>query len=63
MPDRPPTDAELRFDLKLIDNSPSIEVDRYEADFLESVLVKGKDKDLTPNQRAFAQKMIDKYQP
>lgn len=52
------SDGELIDELRELDGSPEVTVDRYEAGFLNSVLGK---TTLTPGQRRFAIQILEKY--
>lgn len=54
------TDEELRETLRDIDQADEIDVDSWEADFIENVLYKYKGP-LSDAQREKAQEIIDKY--
>ena len=55
------TDDEIVAGLKEIDESEDIDVDEWEAGFLDSVKKMPKPRHLSPKQRAAAERMIDKY--
>ena len=51
----------IREQLKKIDDAENIKVTSWEANFLENILFKEKDRELTSAQSKAALKMIDKY--
>jgi len=53
-------DEEIRRRLKLIDDDDAVDVTRWEADFIESVVYKYNGP-LSDQQRAAAEKIIEKY--
>lgn len=53
-------DQEIRRRLKLIDEDDAVDVTRWEADFIESVVYRYSGP-LSDKQRAVAEKIIDKY--
>lgn len=56
------TDDEIVAGLRAIDEDEDIEVDDFEANFLDSIKKMPKPRRLTPKQRAFAERMIEKYE-
>ena len=54
------TDEELREELRDLDVSEHVEMDSYEADFIESVVYQYKGT-LSDKQRKLAERIIEKY--
>lgn len=54
------TDEELREELRALDQNEDIEMDSWEADFIENVVYKYKGP-LSENQREKAEQIIEKY--
>jgi hypothetical protein len=54
-------DEEIILELRRIDESQDIEVDEWEADFLDSIKKMPKPRRLSLKQKAAAERMIEKY--
>jgi hypothetical protein len=54
-------DEEIILELRRIDESQDIEVDEWEAEFLDSIKKMPKPRHLSPKQKAAAERMIEKY--
>ena len=55
------SDAEIRDRLTILDDRVDIDVDPWEADFLERVLFRQGSRSLSSRQRVSALRMIEKY--
>jgi len=52
---------QLRYELKKIDQYPEVEMTSYEAGFIEDVVFNS-DYPMTEKQKAFCEKLIEKYE-